>query len=234
MATDLVDKSLVGIVELTNPAEKSKGSILFPASGDGDIGLKEGLDKRVPSFAADEGSEVIGAAPVVNAGYKRDNTEVKIKHPEVEVVEGDAFLMNEDIDVVPGENPIAVGTEEGGAKDHQVFSVPSFAFSSEFSLDPAGVCIEDVGLTRSSVFASREKQTAEKPLHGDKLISGAIVSSLEKKVSGSDDGEGSKVVASSGEQGDAGLVTMMAEKLPKANSAVFFKTPAALVIAGAA
>ncbi|KAL6988813.1 hypothetical protein U1Q18_014566 [Sarracenia purpurea var. burkii] len=136
--------------------------------------------------------------------------------------------MNEDIDVVPGENPIAVGTEEGGAKDHQVFSVPSFAFSSEFSLDPAGVCIEDVGLTRSSVFASREKQTAEKPLHGDKLISGAIVSSLEKKVSGSDDGEGSKVVASSGEQGDAGLATMMAEKLPKANSAVFFKTPAAV------
>ncbi|KAL6955058.1 hypothetical protein U1Q18_040769 [Sarracenia purpurea var. burkii] len=136
--------------------------------------------------------------------------------------------MNEDIDVVPGENPIAVGTEEGGAKDHQVFSVPSFAFSSEFSLDPAGVCIEDVGLTRSSVFASREKQTAEKPLHGDKLISGAIVSSLEKKVSGSDDGEGSKVVASSGEQGDAGLATMMTEKLPKANSAVFFKTPAAV------
>ncbi|KAL6956866.1 hypothetical protein U1Q18_040574 [Sarracenia purpurea var. burkii] len=126
--------------------------------------------------------------------------------------------MNEDIDVVPGENPIAVGTEEGGAKDHQVFSVPSFAFSSEFSLDPAGVCIEDV---------------AEKPLHGDKLISGAIVSSLEKKVSGSDDGEGTKAVASSGEQGDAGLATMMTEKLPKANSAVFFKTPAAVHRRGA-
>ncbi|KAL7002219.1 hypothetical protein U1Q18_003373 [Sarracenia purpurea var. burkii] len=121
--------------------------------------------------------------------------------------------MNDDIDVVPGENPIAVGTEEGGAKDHQVFPVPSFAFSSEFSLDPAGVCIEDV---------------AEKPLHGDKLISGAIVSNLEKKVSGSDDGEGTKAVASSGEQGDAGLATTMTEKLPKANSAVFFKTPAAV------
>ncbi|KAL6957221.1 hypothetical protein U1Q18_040479 [Sarracenia purpurea var. burkii] len=164
--------------------------------------------------------------------------------------------MNEDIDVVPGENPIAVGTEEGGEKDHQVFSVPSFAFSSEFSLDPAGVCFEDVGLTRSSVFASREKRTgdcvgisrvgisrdahqvfdklsstlvtAEKPLHGDKLISGGIVSSLEKKVSGSDDGEGTKAVASSGEQGDAGPATMMNEKLPKANSVVSFISPAAV------
>ncbi|KAL6971572.1 hypothetical protein U1Q18_031251, partial [Sarracenia purpurea var. burkii] len=163
------------------------------------------LLRRFPSLnlekdilAADKEIEGKGVIPAVDASYKGDNIEVRIKYLEVEVDEGDSIPMDEDTEVASGE-----------------------------------IHITDVGLTRSSDIASREKQigdfvgiscdahqvfdklsktpfsvarcisAAEKPPRGDMLISGAIVINLDEKFSGLEDGEETKAVASSEEQGDS-------------------------------